>query len=110
MLSPETWAKSLGVSVEATPPAVEGYSKRCPRSARQIAVRAVILHGVVTVACDVDAEPIIEWFREQKIWRSVAPAERAFLQNPSPTKEECNKFGWHQEAERTLLWIVGKVD
>jgi hypothetical protein len=37
MLSTETWAKSFSISVEATPPPIEGYSKRCPRSARQIA-------------------------------------------------------------------------
>src|SRR5919197_5649621 len=110
MLSTATWAKSLGISVEATPPAVKGYSKRCPRSARQIAVRALILQGVVAVASDVDPEPIIEWFRDQRIWRSVIPEERAFLTTPSPTKEQCNKFGWHQEAEWTLLWAVGKVE
>jgi hypothetical protein len=110
MLSTETWAKSLGISVEATPPTVEQYSNRCPRSARQIAVRAVILQGVVAGASDVDPKPIIEWFHHQRIWRSVTPEERAFLQTPSPTKEERNKFGWHQEAEWTLLWVVGKVE
>jgi len=108
--STETWAKSRAISVEATPPAVEGYSKRCPRSARQIAVRAVILQGVVAVACKVDAGPIIEWFHEQRIWRSVTPKERAFLHNLSPTKEQLNQFGWHQEAQWTLLWVIGKVE
>src|SRR5262245_35705814 len=109
MLRTETWAKSLGISVRATPPAAEGYSKRCPRSARQIAVRAVILQGVVAVASNVDAEPIIDWFHDHRIWRNVTPEEKAFLKNSSDAREQCNKFGWHQEAEWTLLWVIGKV-
>jgi hypothetical protein len=110
MLSTRTWAKSLGVSVAPTPPAVEGYTKRCPRSARQIAVRSVILQGLVAVSSEVDPEPIIEWLHGQRIWRSVTPEERAFLQQPLRTREQRNKFGWHQEAEWTLLWVIGKVE
>ncbi len=110
MLSTEGWAKSLGISVEATPPTVIDYSEPCPRSARQIAVRALILQGVVAVASEVAPESVITWFHEQQLWRSVTPEEKAFLQNPSPTKEQCNRFGWHQEAEWTLLWVIGKVE
>jgi Domain of unknown function (DUF4272) len=110
MLSTETWATSLGISVEATPPTVKEYSKPCPRSARQIAIRAVILQGVVALASDVDPEPIIEWFHGQRIWASVTPKERAFLISKSVTHEQRNQFGWHQEAEWTLLWVIGKVE
>jgi hypothetical protein len=110
MLTTATWARSLGVSVQATPPAVEDYTKRYPRSARQIAVRTVILQGVVAVACKVDAGPIVEWFHEQRIWRSVTPQERAFLQNRKPTRQQRGTFHWHQEAEWTLLWVIGKVE
>lgn len=110
MLSTKTWAKSLGISAEATPPTVENYSKWCPRSARQIAVRALILQGVVAVASEVDPEPIIEWFHDQRIWGSVTADEKAFLKSQSVTQEQCNEFGWHQEAEWTLLWVIGKVD
>lgn len=110
MLSTEAWAKSLSISVDATPPIVDRYSERCPRSAREIAVRALILHGVVAVASGVDAEPIVEWFHEQDLWRSVTPEESAFLASPSSTNEQCNRFGWHQEAEWALLWVVGKIE
>src|SRR5262249_27113045 len=86
------------------------YSEQCARSARQIAVRTLILQGVVAVASEVAPEPIIEWFHDQRLWRSVSPEEKAFLRNPSPSREQCNRFGWHQEAEWTLLWVIGKVD
>jgi hypothetical protein len=110
MLSTKAWAESHGISVKATPPTVEGYSEPCPRSPREIAVRALILQGVVAVACEVEPGPIIDWLREQGIWRSVTPEERAFLQSASPTKDQRNKFGWHQEAECALLWAISKVD
>ncbi|HKB03794.1 MAG TPA: DUF4272 domain-containing protein [Gemmataceae bacterium] len=110
MLSTKAWAKSLGISVESTPPTIEGYSKRCPRSARQIAIRAVILQGVVAVAAGVDPEPIVEWFHDERIWRNVTPGEKAFLKTTSCAEEQCNKFAWHQEAEWTLLWVIGKVE
>lgn len=110
MLSTQAWAQSLGISVQATPPPAEGYTKRCRRSARQIAVRTVILQGVVAVAAEVDPEPIIEWFHRQRIWRSVTPEERDFLKTPAPARAHCNRFGWHQEAQWTLLWVIGKIE
>ncbi len=106
----KTWAKSLGISVAATPQAIKGYSKRYPRSARQIAIRAIILQGVVAVASKVNLEPIVEWFQDNRIWDSVTPEEKAFLNNPSPTKEQSNRLAWHQEAEWTLLWVISKVE
>jgi hypothetical protein len=110
MLSTEAWAESLGISADATPPTVDGYSEKCARSARQIAVRTLILQGVVAVASEVAPEPVTQWFHEQQLWRSVSAEEKAFLQNPSPTREQCNRFAWHQEAEWALLWVIGKVD
>ncbi len=110
MLSTATWATSLDISSEAMPPAVAYYSKRCPRTVRQIAVRALILQGVVAVASKVDPAAIIEWFRDQRIWRSVTAAEKAFLTNPAVSPTQCNEFRWHEEAEWTLLWAIGKVD
>src|SRR5262245_7518814 len=110
MLFTEAWARSFGISVEATAPEIEGYTKPYARSAEEIAVRTVILQGVVAVASDVDAEPIVDWFRAQGIWPQVAPEEKAFLQDPAPTEEQCNKLGWHWEAQWALLWCVGKVE
>ncbi len=110
MLTTEAWAKALGISVAPVPPPVADYSESCARSAREIAIRAVILQGVVAVACEVDSEPILEWFHEQRIWRSVTSEEKSFLQMRSPDKDLGRRFGWHQEAEWTLLWVVGKVE
>jgi Domain of unknown function (DUF4272) len=95
--------------VEDTPPTIENYTEPCPRSAREIATRAVILQGVVAVACEVDPEPVVEWLRDQGVWPWVSPREEAFLLRADITGEQRNRFGWHQEAEWTLLWAISKV-
>lgn len=109
-MTTEDWARSLKVSVAATPPTVENYAEPCPRTARDIAVRTVILQGLVAVAAQVEPEPIIEWFQDQQIWSSVTPEEQAFLQSNSRTQEQCHKISWHIEAEWTLLWVIGLVE
>jgi hypothetical protein len=107
----EDWARSLGISTAPTPPPVEGYSASCPLTARQVAIRALVLQGVVAVASGVDPGPVIAWFQDQGIWQDVSPLERAFLLDPSTAgREQRNGLAWRQEAEWTLLWVVGKVE
>jgi hypothetical protein len=104
------WAHSLGISVDATPAEIGDYSELCPRSAREIAIRALILQGVVAVAHGVDADAIIEWFKGEGIWDNVSADELAFLRSEQHSDEQRIKFTWHVEAEWTLLWAVGKVE
>jgi hypothetical protein len=107
----EEWARALGISTALTLPAIEGYDEPCTYSARQIATRAVILQGVVAVASEVDPDPVIDWYREQGVWDRVSPREQFFLLDPADlSQSESNRLRWHQEAEWTLLWSIGKVD
>jgi hypothetical protein len=110
-LKTEEWARSHGISTALTPPAVEGYDEACPFSARQIAIRAVILQGVVAVASEVDSEPVVEWYQGSGMWDAVSPNERALLLDPSSVSQKAvHEFRWRQEAEWALLWAVGKVE
>ena len=107
----EAWARSLNISTAPTPPAVSGYEEPCRFSAREIAIRAVILQGVVAVASEVDPEPVIDWYRDQGVWDRVSPRERGFLRDPNSLGPDAwNALRWHQEAEWALLWVVGKVE
>jgi hypothetical protein len=110
MATTESWAKSLGISVEEVLPPIPDYAEPCPRSPRDIAVRTVVLQGVVAVAEQVDPQHIVEWFRDEGIWQDVTPNEQAFLKARSRSVDQCNRFGWHQEAQWTLLWVIGKVE
>lgn len=111
MPNTEEWARTLGISTAAVPPAVDGYDEPCPFTARQVAIRAVILQGVVSVAADVDPGPVIEWFQDQDIWGHASPQERAFFETPYDTDQgQLRRFSWQAEAEWALLWVVGKVE
>ena len=110
LLSTEVWAKSFGISVDATPPEVEDFSKLYARSTHETAVRVLILQGVIAVASGVDPGPIVNWFRSQRIWPDVTAGERAFLELPSPAARQCSKMRWHEEAQWALLWSVGMVE
>ncbi len=105
----KTWAKSLGVATTANVPPIADYSQLYAYTAQDIAIRAVLLQGIVAVAYGVEAQPIIEWFQNQKIWDSITPKERAFFGRKRRTKAECIRFQWQQEAEWTLLWMIGRV-
>jgi hypothetical protein len=109
-MTTEEWAQTHAVSVEDTAPAIEDYTEPYPRSAREIATRVVILQGVVAVAYEVDAEPVVEWLREQGVWDQVSPREQAFLLGSEVTDEQRNRLRWHQEAEWALLWAIRHVE
>jgi hypothetical protein len=109
-MTTEEWAQTLAVSVEDTAPAIENYTEPCPRSAREIATRVVILQGVIAVAYEVDAEPVVEWLREQGVWDQVSPREQAFLLGSEVTDEQRSGLRWHQEAEWALLWAISHVE
>ena len=107
----QEWARSHGISTAPTLAAVAGYDEPCAFTARQIATRAVVLQGVVAVASEVDPEPVVEWYREQGVWEHVSPGEQEFLVAPdSLDRDGWNALRWRQEAEWTLLWVVGKVE
>jgi hypothetical protein len=110
MISTLEWAKSQGIDVAENPSSLALSIEKYPRTAHEIAVRAIILQGVVAVAYGVEAQPVIEWFQQQHIWEAVSPQEQAFLFDKGDSEERLNKFQAHQEAEWALLWMIGKID
>lgn len=103
------WAVSHGLCVDLIVPPVDGYDKPHERTAAEVAIRAIILHCVTVVGYDVDSGPIIDWLKEQDIWDSASPVERAFLTNEARTAEETCDARWRQEAQWALLWSIEKV-
>ncbi len=113
MRSPATtgkWAESLRIKTAEVVPTVRGYSKPYARNASEVAKRAVVLQGVVAVAYNVAAAPIVKWFRAQGLWRSVTYKERDLLLGAELPEADRIQIQWKQEAEWTLLWMIGKVE
>lgn len=65
---------------------------------------------MAAAAYEVEAQPIIEWFRTESIWDSVTPRERAFLEGSQHTESERIQFQWKQEAQWALLWMIHRVE
>jgi hypothetical protein len=110
MVSTADWAIRLDHSVADNPSAMDGTAHHFPRAASEIAVRAIILQGVVAVASKVSPEPIIDWFQQQGIWDAVSPTEKRFLSNIELSQQDRINFRWRQEAEWALLWMISKVE
>ncbi len=110
MSTTKEWAESLKVETDTALSDVPGFFKRYAHTARELAIRSVILQGVVAVAYEVDAQPIIEWFRAQSIWDAVTATERDFLSRSQHTESEQLRFRWQQEAQWTLLWMIRRVE
>jgi hypothetical protein len=110
MITTKAWAESLEVESGENLFPVADYSQPYACQAREVATRAIILQGVVAVAYGVAAGPIVKWFREQAIWEEVTAQERACLLSTPWTRSKQLEYRWKQEAEWTLLWMIGKVE
>lgn len=47
---------------------------------------------------------------ERKLWDSVTPLERAFLDKAAPTEHEALQFVWRYEGVLVLLWALGLAE
>ena len=104
------WAAAHGICVEDVVPSAPVLEELGRRAADEVAKRALVLHGVVAVAYGVEVEPVVNWFKQEKIWPHVSPKETLFLDGRKPTDEEIGSARWRQEAQWALLWAIGKVD
>lgn len=106
----QDWVASLGISTELNPPEIEDFSEEPARSVADIAMRALILHGIVAVGAGVDAARVSDWLKDQELWNRVTPKEKSFLTTEALDERTRMSFFWHKEAQWTLLWIIGMTD
>ena len=79
-----------------------------PRTAEEIARRALVLSAVMSVAFGSPAEQIISWLKAENLWEEITPNELDFLNNPIDERNRV-KFSWKVEALVALLWCINKV-
>lgn len=98
-------------------PHIEHESEKEPRSVEEIANRAMCL---CLVACKASLSPeeppeaveetINRTLRDYELEPYLSPAEKLFIENKNPTREEKAKFSWRFEAYWVLLWALGYVE
>lgn len=90
-----------------------------PRAPREIARRATALFALglyseVLLSDNQDREEALEYLRNLEknydISDEFTPAERAYLDNPTPEQPECIRFLWRYECCAALLWALGIVE
>jgi Domain of unknown function (DUF4272) len=85
------------------------HEEDVPRTAVEIARRAIALHCVIAAAHDVDRTELVDWLKHEALWDAVSPWEQQFLLDNSPSDQDVRNAGWRVEAQVALLWAIGKI-
>ena len=113
MMKTKEWAESHGINTQDVLPPIENYDESYKRTAKDVAVRTIILHAVAAAGHGVNPGPIIEWLKNQNVWDQVSAREQTFLLSRKPRRLlEQDRIGarWLQEAQWALLWTIQKVE
>ncbi len=98
-------------------PYIEAADEIEPRSAEQIAKRAIACLLVIQAACDLNHDQfddetqafIIELIQKFDVWSELTPKELAIIHREGTTQDVINMI-WKYEAYWTLLWALGVVE
>ena len=80
-----------------------------PRTADEIARRALVLHCVIAASHGVSRSDLTKWLKDEGLWKSASLREQQFLSNSAPTEREMINATWRVEAQVALLWAIGKI-
>jgi hypothetical protein len=76
----------------------------------EVARRAMVLWAVELRAEGVPQDEMLKLIEQLDLWKSVSPAEKAFLENTSPSPEECQRLVWRLESIWVLMWALGYIE
>jgi len=79
------------------------------RTAKECAIRCVVLYCVVAAGNGENKSRIISWLKEQNLWNATSPEEKDFLTTRKPERSQVINATWRIEALSVLLWALEKV-
>lgn len=80
-----------------------------PRSAVEIAKRAIGLHCVIAASHDVSKADLCEWLKSEGLYKELSARERRFLETQESAPREISQAAWRVEAQVALLWAIQKI-
>ena len=102
--------KELGLPFTEHLPVVEDETSIKPRSAKEIAERALAL-AIVAVKGEANDQQLVQELIARYTARELfTPAELAFITNRSPTQQQLTDFTWQYECLHVLLWALGHIE
>jgi Domain of unknown function (DUF4272) len=102
--------KELGLPFTEYLPVVEDEASIKPRSAEEIAGRAIAI-AIVAVKGEANDQQLVQELIARFTARELfTPAELAFITNRSPTPQQLTDFTWQYECLHVLLWALGHIE
>jgi hypothetical protein len=105
----EELLKTQGIPINPSLPAIELEEETTPRSAEDMAKRAIGLCAVALRGEGLRQQEIISLLSGKDVWASVTPEEKQFLLKKRPARQELINFKWRYESLWVLLWALGRV-
>jgi hypothetical protein len=105
----EELLKTQGIPINPSLPAIELEEETTPRSAEDMAKRAVGLCAVALRGEGLKQQEIIDLLKGKDVWAFVTPEEKKFLLKKKPNKQETINFKWRYESLWVLLWALGRL-
>lgn len=84
----------------------DAEDQHTPRTAAEIARRALVLNSVIVAAYGWDRDDLITWLKDEGLWDEATPKEKLFLSTPKPDAQQLINFSWRSEAQVALLWAI----
>ena len=106
----EELLKTQGIPINPSLPAIESEEETTPRSAKDIAKRAVGLCAVALRGEDLKQQEVISLLNGKDVLASATPEEKKFLLKKKPARQEMINFKWRYESLWVLLWALGHLE
>lgn len=106
----EELLKKQGIPINPSLPAIESEEETTPRSANDMAKRAVGLCAVALRGEGLKQQEVISLLNGKDVWASVTPEEEKFLLKKKPAIQEMINFKWRYEGLWVLLWALGRAE
>jgi hypothetical protein len=106
----EELLKKQGIPINPSLPATESEEETTPRSANDMAKRAVGLCAVALRGEGLNQQEVISLLNGKDVWASVTPEEEKFLLKKKPAIQEMINFKWRYESLWVLLWALGRAE
>jgi len=81
-----------------------------PRTAVEIAKRAIALHCVIAASHEVSRTAMSEWLKSENLYDELSPWERKFMETETNTRRDIIQASWRTEGQVALLWAIQKID
>ena len=79
------------------------------RSAREVAVRALIVRAVAACAAGESKSNAVAWLKKERLWSRSTPLEKRFLLERASAERRI-AFSWKLEALTPLIWATQRIE